>query len=267
MGPARMAVYALLLLAALVLVFWKSEASGGAAARDADTVYCLAPDHLAGLVTAAKDLGLVGSGSGPAAVHAGGRTMPVALWRTADGADFERACEAYATAGMPAASPAAPGPGTADILTILLPVVAGALLTMAADDFKQASDRRWARADELRAGWQVFQAAVQSYVEKRQGTLQNGIPPATEVNTARQTLGGILRKIHSQNRESPIIRELQDCLETDLGLGIANGWDSGDAAKTGQRAKEITDRLAVAGRSLYELAGKLERRVWLSSRL
>ena len=267
MGPVRMAVYALLLLAALVLVDWRFEAPGGSAAQDADTVYCLAPGHLGGFVTAAMNLGLAGSGSSPVTIHAGGRSMPLATWRAADGADFDRACDAYAAAGMTAAASAAPESGAQDILTVLLPVVAGALLTMAADDFKQASDRRWAQADELRADWQVFQAAVESYTESRQSALREGIPSSNDVDAARRTLVTTLRKIHSQNRRSPTIRILQDHLAADLGPLIVDGWDSGDAAGIRNRAKQITDRLNTFGSSLNELAGKLERRVWLSSGL
>lgn len=267
MGSVRIAVYALLLLAALVLVDWRFEASGGGASQDADTVYCLAPGHLGGLVTAAVNLGLAGSGSSPVAIYAGGRNMPLATWRAADGADFQRACDAYAAAGMTTTAPAGPDTGAQDILTVLLPVIAGALLTMAADDFKQASDRRWAQADELLADWQVFQAAVLSYTGSRQSVLRNGIPSPNDVDTARRPLVAILRKIHSQNRRSPTIRILQDYLAADLGPLIADGWGSGDAAGIRSRAEQITDCLDTFGSSLNELAGKLERRIWLSSRL
>lgn len=266
MRPVRMAVYALLLLAAFVLVDWRFDASGGAI-EDADTVYCLAPGHSGGLVTAAVNLGLIGSGSSPESIHAGGRTMPLAAWRASDGPDFGRACDAYATAGMPAEAPAAPASGTQDILAILLPVVAGALLTMAADDFKQTSDRRWAQADELRAQWREFQTAVLSYIDRRQSALSPGIPSSNDVDTARRTLAETLRKIHSQNRRSPTIRTLQDYLAADLGPLIAEGWDSGVAAGIHNRATQITGYLTTFGSSLDELAGKLERRVWLSSRL
>lgn len=261
-----MAVYALLLLAALVLVDWRFEASGSGA-QDADTVYCLAPGHLGGFVTAATNLGLIGSSSNSVTIHAGGRTMPMASWRASDGADFERACDAYAAAGMTTEAPAVPGAGAQDVLTVLLPVLAGALLTMAADDFKQASDRRWAQADELRADWQTFQAAVLSYTGRRQRALSPGIPSPNDVDTARRTLAATLRKIHSQNRRSPTIRILQNHLAADLGPVIAEGWDSGDATVIRNRANQITDYLNTFGSSLDELAGKLERRVWLSSRL
>jgi hypothetical protein len=262
-----MAMYALLLLAALVLIDWRFEASGGTASRDADIVYCLAPGHLDGLVAATVSLGLASPGSTPAAIQAGGRSMPLGTWRTADGADFERACDAYATVGLPSSAPAAPSTGIQDILTILLPVVAGALLTMAADDFKQASDRRWAQADELRADWQVFQASVLSYIESRKRVLSDGIPSSNEVDTARRALVATLRKIHSQHRKSPTIRILQNQLAADLGPFIADGWDSGDAVGIGNRAKQIVDCLGTFGSSLNDLAGGLERRVWLSSRL
>jgi hypothetical protein len=262
-----MAVYALLLLAALVLVDWRFEATGGTAEQDADTVYCLAPGHLGGLVTAAADLDLVGAGSSPVAVRTDGRSMPVSVWRTVNSADFQRACDAYAAAGLTTSATAAPSTGAQDVLTILLPVVAGALLTMAADDFKQTSDRRWAQADELRTDWQAFQAAVLSYAQSRQRALSDGIPSSNEVDTTRRTLAATLRKIHSRNRGSPTIRILQGDLAAGLGPLIVDGWDSGDTEGIHNRAKQITDCLDIFGSSLNDLAGKLERRVWLSSRL
>jgi hypothetical protein len=258
-----MAVYALLLLVSLVLVDWGFQASGNTAAQDADIVDCLAPGHLDGLVSAAVSLGLAGAGSTPDMMRVGARELSVTEWRAADVADFQRACDAYAATSMPAQASAPQDGGVQTVLTILLPVIAGGLLTMAADDFKQASDRRWAQADKMRADWAEFGTAVRDYVRARRSPLAEGGPSPDELDTRRQTLAATLRNIRSQHRKSPTIRTLQENLLGELGPSISDGWDGGDSA----RAKQITDCLDAFGSSLERVAGALERRVWLSSKL
>lgn len=230
-------------------------------------MYCLAPAHLDGLVDAAVSLGLAGVGSSPGAMRVGGREISLARWRAADSADFQQACDAYATANMPASAPAVSAPaaessGIQTVLDILLPVIAGALLTMAADDFKQASDRRWAEADELRTDWQAFHTTVLSYLRERQKALATGLPSATDLDAKRRALQATLRKIRSQHRKSPTIGGLQDKLTGELGPSIAGDWDGKDS-----RAKQITDCLDAFGSSLEQVASALERRIWLSSKL
>lgn len=262
-----MAVYALLLLVFVVFAYWGLQRPGNAAARDANLVYCLAPAHVDGLVNAAESLGLVGAGSAPAAMLVGGQKLSLARWRAAHGADFQRACDAYATAAMPAQAPDAQSTGIQAVLTILLPVIAGALLTMAADDFKQTADRRWAQADELRTDWTAFESAVQAYVRTRRSALTGGRPSPDDLAAKRRTLMATLRKIHAQHRKSPTIRTLQDNLAGELGPSIADGWDGKDTAEVSTRAKQITDCLDTSGSSLDKVAGALERRIWLSSKL
>lgn len=257
-----MAIYALLLLVFLALVEWGFQASDNAAGQDANLVYCLAPAHLDGLANAAASLGLVGAGSSPAAMHVGGHTFSLGEWHTSDSADFKRACDAYAMASMPAQASAEQSTGLQAVLDILLPVIAGALLTMAADDFRQASDRRWAEADELRTDWEAFESAVQSYVREWQRVLAESRPASSDLDAKRTALAATLRKIHSHHRKSPTIRTLQNKLADGLGPSIADGWNGKDA-----RAKQITDCLGTFGSSLEKVAAALERRIWLSSKL
>ncbi len=268
-GP-RMAAYALLLLVFVAALGWGLQQTGDGAVMDADLVYCLAPAHQDGLVDAAVSLGLAGAGSTPDRLHMGGRDVTLAAWRAADGAGFQRACDAYATASRPASAPgsATPAAGLRDVVNVLLPVIAGAVLTMAADDFKQISDRRWALADELRADWAAFQAAVLSYVRRRRDLL-GAVPVDDDIDTKRRTLTATLRKVHSRHRKWPSIRLLQDILNGDLGGAIVDGWGMGDASgsATSVRAAEITDCLSTFGSTLENVAGVLERRVWLPSRL
>jgi hypothetical protein len=153
------------------------------------------------------------------------------------------------------------------VLAILLPVIAGALLTMAADDIKQASNRRFEQADELRADFRAFETAVQLYVQARRNPLNVGAPSLDGLDEKRRTLMATLRKIRSQHRKWPTIVILQDYLAGGLGPSIANGWDGEDAAGGSARAKQITDCLGTFRSSLERVAGALERRIWLSSKL
>lgn len=262
-----MAFYALLLLVLLAVATWRFQTSGDAASQDADTVYCLAPAHMDGFVRAAVSLGLAEASSTPAAMYVHGRKLAFAKWRSADNADFQQACDAYATAGLPAQATGTQATGIQAVLAILLPVIAGALLTMAADDFKQASDRRWVQADELRNDWRAFEATVRSYVAKRQMALTSGLPSPADLDAKRRILMATLRKIHSQHRRSPTIRILQNHLNGDLGTSIVDDWDGGDAAQIRARVTQITDCLSTSGSWLEKIAGALERRVWLSFRL
>lgn len=255
-----MAVYALLLLFFLAVAEWAFHTSDDTATRDANLVYCLAPARLDGLVNAAVSLGLADAGSSPAAMHVRKRNLPLAQWHAADEADFDRACDAYAAAARPA--PAAQGTGIQSVLDILLPVIAGALLTLAADDVRREGDRRWAEADELRAAWVAFRAAAQSYVKERMKPLTTSLPPTTELDARRGDLDAVLGKIRFQHRKSPTIRSLQDKLNDDLGRSITANWDRKDS-----RAKHITNCLGTYGTSLEKVAGILERRIWLSRKL
>jgi hypothetical protein len=261
-------VYALLVLVFLVLADWGLQTSGNAAARDADLVYCLGPARLDGFVNAAVSLGLAGAGSSPAAMRVDGRKLSLAEWHAEDSGDFQRTCDAFAATAFPsrAQTPGEQG-GFPTVLTILLPVVAGALITMAADDVKEASNRRWAQADELRADWRAFESAIRAYVRDRQRALAEGLPPTDDLDAKRRTLAATLRKIHSQHRKSPNIRTLQSYLDGGLGSAIADGWGGSGAEGGNARVKQITHWLSTFGSSLEKVAGALERRIWLSSRL
>jgi hypothetical protein len=267
MGGARLAIYALLLLVLAAVAAWRFQASGEAASQDADTVYCLAPAHLDGFVRAAVSLGLAEAKSTPATMYIHGHKLTFSQWRAADNGDFEQACDAYATAGLPASAAASPATGIGAVLGVLLPVIAGALLTMAADDFKQDSDRRWVQAGELRNDWQAFDAAVRSYLAARQQPLAGGLPSSADLDAKRRILVATLLKIHSQHRRSPTIGNLQKNLSGDLGTSIVDNWDDGDTTKIRARATKITDCLSECESSLEKVAGALEHRVWLSFRL
>jgi hypothetical protein len=271
MGGTRMAVYALLLLIALVAVDWGFQEAGRGGSADASVVYCLLPAHRESLVSAAVSLRLARPGSTAEQVRVGGRHLTLAAWRDADDAGFRRACDALAAASQPAPAAGA-STGTGAILAVLVPVIAGALLTLAADDFRQASDRRWTLADELRSDWREFYAAVLAYAQRREKAASGGIPAPAAVDERRRFLSATLRKIHVHRRRSPTIRNLQDTLASgSLGPAIAEGWAAGDTLDSATERRNRTDQirgdLSNALAAVEKIASALERRIWLSSRL
>lgn len=269
---ARAAVYALLVLVLLVLVELGIHDSGGPAAQDASIVFCTAaPARLDGLVNAAVDLGLAERGSVPAGIRAvDGEVLPYSRWRAVDNADFLRACDAYAAANRPVQTASgADGPGSATVLDILLPVIAGALLTLAADDVRQAAGRRWELADELRTEWRAFDAAVDSFVTEcvKAQAAGDPRPPSGDVDEKRRALQAVLRKARSRYwryRRSPVPARLLEALAEDADpLGpsrLGTGWNRGD------RDEKVREFLGECRSSLEELAGKLERGIWLPFR-
>ena len=262
MGGARAAVYALLVLVLAVLVDLGIHATEDTSVQDADIVYCTAPSHLGGLVSAAVSLGLTMPGSTPAAMLAGTRRLPISRWRTADPADFKQACDAYAAANMPA-QPAAAERGSpfGAVLDILLPVVAGALLALAADDVKRAGDRRWVLADELRSDWRIFDDAARSYaVRCMQG---QGRPPHDDLDAARRALLTTVRKIRGQYRGLAGLEDAQKALLNDpLGPSLKDGWDIDDPGKS-KRNVRVTESLDSFGSLLGNAGDTLARRIWL----
>jgi hypothetical protein len=271
-----MAAYALLLLSALlgVVIIVRRDADQGAAASaaaaDSRLVYCLQNSRRADLVSAAAALRLARPGATAGDVLVGGRQLTLPAWRQADSGAFDRACNALAAIAVP--PPSGSDNGTTSTLEVLLPVVAGAVLTLAADDIGKASDRRWAQADALRAAGRAFAAPVLAYAKLREEARTPGLPSRQPVDDSRRDLTTALRNIHSQHRRSPTIKQLQITLAGDcLGPPIADNWAIGadqqsrDQRKT--RTEQIKRDLEKADSSLEKVAHALERRIWLSWRL
>jgi hypothetical protein len=263
-----MALWVLFLLGGLAVLVIRLDAGQGsaadAAARDARLVFCLQSAHRTELIGAAQALGL----ARPAAagdVLVGGQQLTLEGWRHRRRADFNRACTAVAADGMPAAAPASDA--TTSTLDVLLPVAAGALLTLGIDDLHRASDRGWAKADAMRAAWRAFAGAADDYVQLRLRGDQAGVPPAQLLDESRVDLVTTLRDVHSRHRRSTTIRALQDRLAGDvLGRRMTLDWDRGDSApartKRAERARQIKDDLAGAESSLEQVAHGLERAIW-----
>lgn len=271
MAASRTGLFALLILAVLVVVSWKVQSSSDQDSRDANTAYCLAPGHEEGLVNSAASLGLVGSGSSPSAIRLSHSVIPLTLWRSKDGDAFQRACDADAAPAVRAGGPSGQGGGPGALLTVLLPAVAGALLTLTINEITQGSDRRWVQADALRESWNAFRGTVEAYVAKKPELNPGTLPTPEEIARLRRDLETKLRVIQSQHRKSPTVAGLRGQLTAELGTGVTEGWAAGATEDAFQKRRDqataITGQLDNFDSSLQKVAGKLEHRIWLSWRL
>lgn len=205
---------------------------------------------------AAVTLGLAAPGSAPSDIRTpGGQRLSSARWRAVDATDFQRACDAYAEANGAAQTGQGSDGSTFDaVLGTLLPVFAGALLTLAADDVKQAAGRRWAMGEEVRSAWREFEAAVDSFVKEAEPEGQP-LPRPDTVNGARRGLEATLRKAGAAYRRFPEVRALLETLSGDtLGLkAFGRGWTARDRAGP---TRACLDSCRVTAE---ELAARLER--------
>jgi hypothetical protein len=273
MPGLRTALFALVVLGLFALLYFLFRPGSGPSVRDADLVYCLAPAHQAGLVDAAESLDLISTRSTPAAVQAGGPPLTLSAWVDKDTADFRRACDAYAAPAFQSGSSGSAATSSVidTLLAILLPVAAGALLTLSIDEFKQGSDRRFAQPDELREAWEALRDLIDSYVEGTWTGSASELPKTREIDAARRVLDAKLATVLAQHRKSPSVKRLKKQLQRYSGARVAAGWSGGGDAKAtmerAERAEMIRTDLEEFDALLQAVAGKLERRTWRSSKL
>jgi hypothetical protein len=271
MAGSRTALFALLVLAVIVLADWRFQTSSEDTTSNADLVYCLAPAHQAGLVDSAMSLGFVKGGSTPTAVHVADSTITLGTWRANDHAKFEQACDAYAAPSVGSAGSTDEGGPVGSLFNILLPVAVGALLAFAFDEFKQGSDRRWAQADALRESWAAFRGMIETYLTERQKVPTVGLPAQIDIDARRRDLADKLRTIQSQYRHSPTLTTLKAELSGELGDSVGAGWVAGasthDFTERKKRADALTGTLNNFDSSLQRVAEKLARGIWLPWKL
>ncbi|MBO0804064.1 MAG: hypothetical protein J2P25_13445 [Nocardiopsaceae bacterium] len=281
MGGGRIAVYAVVLLLVAALADWGFHLAGEGSVRDADVVYCLAPSHVDGLVDAAVSLGVARRGPSPGTLRVAGRSpggqspdgqaLSPQRWRDADGAGFQRACDAYAMANMPAqATSGGQDSGGQTVLDILLPVVGSALLMLVVDSVRESGNRRWALADELRDDWQAFSEAARSYAD-RYTRREGGRPDSGDLDAKRRMLleglrtarSRYRRTVRSRHGQPDDIERLQAALRSgELGKQrLGSGWEV-DVVKRPERYRQVTSELDNREPELNGIADALERRIW-----
>jgi hypothetical protein len=190
-----------------------------------------------------------------------------------DGADFQRACDAYAAPAVRSDGSAPASGGTSSVivtlLTILLPVAAGSLLTVSVDEIRQGAQQRFVQAAELRDAWNAFRDLIDTYLKKRQQGRSDGtLPEPAEIDALNRALDRKLVTIRAQHRRSPSVKRLRLLLEGQSGRRVADGWAGGEGSEVaGQRAQrvgQITTDMEQFDVLLQAVAAKLEHRIWLS---
>jgi hypothetical protein len=264
---SRVGLAAVFLAVAVVLVGWDFLQPGTMSQQDEDHVYCLAPAHLDGLVSAAVSLGLAGQGQDPEKVVVGGRTLSVTQWRSEHPAAFERACSAYAAASVPA-QPASSASANEiqQVLASLLSVIGGAMLAIFATDVKDAADRRRRYAAELRTNWDAFRATANYFVTE---AMQPGgsLPATGELEVKRLALAASLQNASRGRRKllvgkprvSPQASKVLGDLTGMLGAGMGYGWGA-LGTEDGERGRQLKDLLRTDGELIEKVVAGLERK-------
>jgi hypothetical protein len=255
------------LLAAAELLFQYFAGADGD--QDADTVYCLAPAHQAGLVNAAADLDLIASDSTTAKVHVDGSVISLPRWKARHPSDFQQACDAYAAPAFSSSGSSSSGSnGIGALLNILLPVAVGALITLMIDARKEDSTRRWAQADALRESWRDYRAVLDAYLQAKPQLNPAALPEDDAIDPPRRDLARKLRFLHLQHRRSKAITELTDELGPagQFGLGFTDGWPAGNTPEIlltrRRRAEELRKALETFDTGIETVSERLERRAW-----
>ncbi|WP_214411921.1 hypothetical protein [Sphaerisporangium fuscum] len=143
----------------------RAAAAGDGADDDLQRVYCLSAAHRAQLVAAAASLELVQ----PMAdsmhdLSIRSRQYTVEEWRRAAPDDFARACSAL-MATVPQLKPADEPNPLLSALDVVLPLVAGSLLTLAVQRLDARANRRQQQREELRRAAARYRLAAHDYVD------------------------------------------------------------------------------------------------------
>lgn len=231
--------------------------------RDAAQVYCVAPTQRAQLVDAAVVLGLATRGGGPDRLTVKSRDLTLEEWRRQHRRDFDRACAALRAAAQTAeAPPASPGPGPVlTMLSVLLPVIAGALLAWLAGEWRDVRVRRRALTDDLRAAIRDFAGVVESYVHRQSDDRRPGTPPDDQpVRDRRAALAAQLHRVAAEHRRWVEPENLRRALVGDLlGDDLAEEWAGKDDDARRRRAAAVRASLQRFTGEAHHLADLLGR--------
>ncbi|MEO3813821.1 hypothetical protein ABGB17_32900 [Sphaerisporangium sp. B11E5] len=152
------------------LLLWVAATLGPAGAAHADddadlrAVYCLSAAHREQVVEAAVNLRLGAAVHGePGSLKVGRWTYPLRAWRDQHPDDFGRACDALLATVPQLVTDEKPG-ALPPFVELLLPVLAGALLTLAVQRVDAAVTRRQASRDALLQAAGHFRRAAHEYV-------------------------------------------------------------------------------------------------------
>lgn len=220
--------------------------TGTAYADDADAraVYCLAPAHRADLVAAAVTLGLAESAPNGDRLRVDGPARTPEQWRHRRPADFDRACDALIDAAR-LVTPDRPDSGWTAIWQVLLPVTAGALLTVLTSEWRGARDRGRDRAARLRTVCADFTRTARSYLDGWSETTVGGQPPDEPLRVCRTALFDRLRRTSIRHHRWLFAEQLATDLRTGpLGTHMTTGWTGlHEQSARATRAETVRTRL------------------------
>jgi len=251
----------LLLTGFLLVLFGPSASAGDKGAEDARIVYCLADAHRAELADAAVSLKLADAAAQNDHVVVGGKNMGLDAWRETHEESFDRACKALFSASKDSAGGGSGGGfGWTALLTILLPVAAGAGLTLLTTEFRAARDAGRLRADALRTAARNFAEAVSGYADAWTGHSLGPQPSDEGVARARVELDARLREVEVLHRGWDAIAPPRATISSGpLGESLAEGWQPLGADGRRARAARVRDALDDLHARCETAAGALER--------
>jgi len=164
-------------------------------AADGRLVFCLSPDQATNLVNAAVAIGVAGHGATPQQLLVDGQSLAVSQWRAGHGADFDRTCQALASAPRePTTNSAADSTSTGllgDLQSVLL-LLAGAFVSLLSGSLKYGIDRRRLQATQLHSAAESFRLGYADYRTARQG---GAMPASDPIQERRQNLVAQLREV------------------------------------------------------------------------
>jgi hypothetical protein len=238
------------------LVFALAGCGGGGGASDQDLVFCTAPSEQDRLADAAVALGVAQPGPGPGQLTVAGATVAVAEWPARRQDDFRRTCQALVAADRPPRLGSSGSFGLGPLLTVLLPLLIGALLTLLTTEWREVRADGRRRADALRAAADAFGAATRTYLRR----WQDGRPDEEPVRVARLELSARLREVATMHPSWTGPRYLRKTvLAGDLGDAMGRGWVDRDRT---ERAVELEAQLDDLLRRVDAVAGAMARPGW-----
>ncbi|WP_250031073.1 hypothetical protein [Paractinoplanes maris] len=246
------------LLGAVVML----PAAAPAWADDGDRVFCLGQQR-SRLVDTAVMLGLVDRVADPAGgVHPrsapAGTALTLERWRSEEGDDFDQACQALIATVQLEKSGRAPGPSMlTTVLTLLVPLVAGSLLTWLIGLQMAVFNGRQTLAASLRASARLLRNEAESLVAALTDPRGGTVPPTDRLWRARADLVMQLEQVKALRAgwDAPrrVAEKLYDKSFLDsFAVGRFRGSDEGrataegDAMTTVENLAQEVERVSLA---------------------
>lgn len=255
------------LLLVLSALMWASLASSACgthsnsepSAEDVAVVFCLAPTELPRLVAAATALGIARPGRTNDQIRVGGEDMSVAAWRRTNRADFDRSCAALRAASQSGPTPVSRIGGITTVLTVLLPVIVGAILAWLAAERRDATAHNQTLAAVLRASARAFLHACDDFVRKWTGTTGPARPSDQQLTEARRELAASLRQVQTLRPRWTEPRLLEEELFRHFGEDLTRDWLGQDQATRQARSQRISDQVRQLDARVDRVAHSIER--------